>query len=178
MSFSSTAASQFATITGPVKLILAVVFGAFCMTVGGIILKVSLSDLVDAHASRHWVPATAMMDVARAVRNSGRRSSGYSQEIRYHFLVDGVRYGGSRLSFNRQSTKTAEESMAMLPSAVPGSEIKVYFDANDPSRNVVYPGVDRMMFIPPLFAVLSLVVGATVAGLQVRRFLKQKVRRD
>ncbi|HZW14435.1 MAG TPA: DUF3592 domain-containing protein [Noviherbaspirillum sp.] len=162
------------TITRPIKLILAIVFGGFCMTVGGIIMKVSLSDLLDARESHQWVPAAATLDVARVVRNAGRGSSGYSQEIRYHFRVGGAYYEGSRLSFNRQSTKTSEESMAMLPSTTPGSQIIVYFDANDPSRNVVYRGIDKMMFIPPLFALVSLLVGAAVAGLQVRRFLLQK----
>lgn len=176
MSSLQSTASQVQTITRPIKLILAIVFGVFCMTVGGIIMKVSLSDLWNAHASRQWIPATATLDVARTVRNSSQVSRGYSQEIRYHFDVGGARFGGSRLSFNRQSTKTAEESVAMLPSTAPGSEITVYYDAEDPTRNVVYPGVDSMMFIPPLFALVSLIVGATVAGLQVRRFAQQRER--
>jgi hypothetical protein len=178
MSAFQSFASSIGNITRPIKLILAILFGAFCMTVGGIIMKLSVVDLLDARDSGNWTATVATLDAARPVRNSGRGSSGYSQEIKYHFAVNNVRYEGSRLSFHRRSTKTSEESMAMLPPATPGSPITVYFDAQDPGRNVVYPGLDKMMFIPPLFALVSLLAGAAVSGLQVRKFMQRDAKAD
>lgn len=139
------------------KTLLGVVFSVFCISVGTVILAISLSILLEARASRTWPAAEGVVDLSETVFNSSHR--GYSQEVKYHFIVGGVRYEGSRLDYNKRSTRTKTESEEMLSAFRKGAQVRVYFDPKAPERNALIPGPEPMTYVPPFMGTFSIIFG-------------------
>lgn len=85
------------------SLLLFLLFSCFCLGVGSILLKITLSTLLEARDSRAWPSALGVMDESRVQLGTGPRSKGYSQVVHYHFMAGSRRYDGSRLDYKRRT---------------------------------------------------------------------------
>jgi hypothetical protein len=144
------------------------------MCVGSIIFYISLSTLLEARASRHWHVAIGVVDESHPQFNTGNSGTGYSQTINYHFFINNVRHDGSRLDYNKRSTKTKIESETLLSPFPPGSTIPIYYDPDNPQKNVLVPGPHSMTYIPPIFGVFSFLIGVLISLLTLFKYRAQR----
>jgi Protein of unknown function (DUF3592) len=88
-------------------------------------------------AARSWAPVSCDIHESRVREHSGGRSSTYSIEVRYTYLVDDRRYESTRYDFFTGSTSGSAAKQAIVDRIPPGARTTCWVDPADPTQAVL-----------------------------------------
>lgn len=160
----------------PSQLLLVVLaFGLiFAATLGGggYLLARNVPMIVEGWASRSWPTAmgtvTESAAVSKPVVSSSRRGTvgTHVLRLRYEFAVGGQVFSGTRQSLDDvgiiKSDELAQSEARSLP---PGSVVRVFYDAGDPARSLLTPGLPISSVISSAIALLLISGGLALIAL-------------
>lgn len=109
-----------------------------------------------ALASRRWPRTTGVIVRSCVVEDRGGDTVTLVAEIHFSFEVDGQSYAGDTWTFNRTGDETrrfAERAVQRYPV---GRQVTVYYDAANPGRNCLEPGVTPRVYVLALFVMVVL----------------------
>ncbi len=154
----------FLMFAGVTALLLPIAAGAWLMAK-------QISAVSEGWRSRSWSTAPAIVEHSAAVqkyqasRNSREGQGTHVTELRYAFAVGGRRYTGGRRSLDAEGKILMEANADRLVKRLPvGSAVTVYYDAANPSRSLLEPGVP----VGPVLGML-IALGLMGGGLEVLR---------
>jgi len=116
-----------------------------------------------AQASLNW-PSTigtigASSVQARTSRTSSGRSTAFYPEVLYQYEVDGRKYLGQRIAFGSQvGYSDSNRAHAIVDRYVPGNQIRVYYNPNNPGDAVLERSAGTSSRIFFWVAILILVI--------------------
>jgi hypothetical protein len=82
----------------------------------------------------------------------------YYPSINYTYTIDGIAYTSNRIStmnFNTKKRSVAEEFLKKYPG---GSEVKVYYNKEDPAKSLLEPGINTGNILLVAFGVILLAI--------------------
>ena len=127
-------------------------------------------------ASEDWASAPGKVVAADYKTRMSRRRTAATINIRYTFEVDGRTYSGSTLAFEKLDSLRADAAEQRLKPYPAGATVDVYYDPEDPTRNVLEKGV-KSSNSGLLWAAAAFLIGGLVAlydgvagGVNVIRF--------
>jgi ABC-type antimicrobial peptide transport system permease subunit len=166
--------------------ILGLIFGAF-LGGGSYLLVRNVPMIVEGRQSRSWPTTTGTVKesaaVSKPIVSSYRRGTvgTHVVELRYEFAVAGKTFVGTRQSLDDVGIIKSEELAASEAGGMPpGSTVRVSYDADDPTRSMLTPGVPTSSVIGSAIGLLLIAggVGLTIAGFHLRsRHAKRRARR-
>lgn len=127
--------------------------------------------LDEAKASEDWPTVTGVViesDVeARQDRdrngNGNRSSTTYKAIVVYDYTVDGKEYSSGRIWFGSDISTSDQAQMRNIVKGYPtGSDVKVYYNPDDPAEAVLQPGVFFTSYFLLIFGGVFAVVGSVV----------------
>jgi len=117
-----------------------------------------------AQASRNW-PSTLGTIGASSIQarpshsSEGGTSTAYYPEVLYQYEVNGNRYMGQRITFGSQvGYGDSNRARAIVDRYVPGNQIRVYYNPNNPSDAVLEQSAGTSSRILFWVAILILVI--------------------
>lgn len=124
-------------------------------------------DIVEAVQSRRW-PATVGHMTSVDIRQYGSSESAeYEPIVRYAYMVNGLRWEGTRLSLGGDRTYSLARAKGVAAVYAPGEEVEVYFDPQAPARAALILRPDPMRWRDAALCALIFCIG--LAGLLRRR---------
>jgi hypothetical protein len=134
-------------------------FGVLLLVIAPVSAYFFVVGLREAYASRTWPQTAGVIAESRVERvNRGTKVS-YDAIINYRYGVNNQQYAGDRLRMaDAKSSKqsAAEARVAQYPV---GKTVTVYYDANDPQKSTLEPGVSWRSFAYLGIPVVMLVMG-------------------
>ncbi len=158
----------FLLLAGIATLVLPIAGGAW-------LFSHQIPSVAEGWRSRTWPSATATVERSVAFQryqrdpNSRRGQGTHVVELRYGFEANGRRYTGERQSLDSEGKILLSQSAEKLAGRFPvGSTVTAHYDAANPSRSLLEPGV-------PVGGVLGMLLGAAaiVGGLYFLRMFSR-----
>lgn len=147
----------FLMLAGVATLMLPIAGGAW-------LVSKQIPAVVEGWRSRTWPSAPATVERAVAFQKYQRSSASRSGqgthvvELRYAYDVGGTRYTGERQSLDAEGKIYLPEGAEKLAGNFPvGSPVTAHYDAANPARSLLEPGV-------PVGGMLGMLLGATALG--------------
>lgn len=115
----------------------AIGYTVICVIVGIAMIGFSIYQRSRLRESANWPQTMATITEARIVRETSQDSAEYHVHLSYDFVVDGRRYTGNRIEFNRHGylrQRSAQEQLARFPL---GSGVPAYFNPAKPGDAVL-----------------------------------------
>ena len=98
-------------------------------------------NMAKATESESWLPAEGTIQNSDfSVRGIQARKQAATITVRYAYTVDGSRYTGNTLSFEKQDSYSPNIAEAKLRPYPPGANCTVYYNPNSPSESVLMKG--------------------------------------
>ena len=133
--------------------------------IGSVMLGCGIYQKRKVQESQAWQQATATISKAELFYDSGADSQGYSVDLTYDYVIDGVRHTGSRIGFRKRwylRKKRAEEELARY---LVNSSLPVYYNPVNPADAVLArEAADGTMMIVMGIALLVLAVVGSLYG--------------
>jgi hypothetical protein len=124
---------------------------------------VMVLNLIRGRRSRHWpiVPGVVLdSQVNSYTDDEGTRM--YGVAITYRYEVDGYEFSGNRRTFGEFNSNNRGRAERIVAQYLPGSDVQVYYDPDDPTKAVLEPGTNSTSI---LFLLLPLIfIGLGLAG--------------
>ena len=143
------------------KIQLLPLFAGVCLTVCAVLVgKMALYELLNGQRSKSWpsVQGTVTESGVEYKRKQSRRGfSHYEAVVRYNFMVNGLRYSGSRVSFASTihlTESAAKEEAGKYPV---NSTPMVFYDPSNPSCCALEQGSNSLSML--LLVVVPIVMG-------------------
>jgi hypothetical protein len=97
--------------------------------------------------SGHWPSAQGVIDSSRLeeMMHSGGHPD-WRVYLGYHFLVDDVRYEGTRFTSTGEFYGDEVNARAVVAENRPGQVVQIFYDPRDPSNAVLRPGLDSRQY--------------------------------
>lgn len=133
-------------------------FGVACLIFG--------LDAVRANSAK-WPSVTGQVTAADVNSTSTNIGTEYYVTVKYEYAVNGTHYTDS-FDTGRQSTRSdAEADLAVY---VPGKDVAIYYDPNNPGRSTQAPGEVEF------YGIIGLIAGVVFIGIGVWSIIKPYVR--
>ena len=116
----------------------------------------------EAKASHHWPSVKSELDWIGLKSHRSSNSTSYAPDIRCFFDVKGVIYQGTEYDFGANFTSKSKAE-AKKKEVEEMSPLVIRYKPNDPSINVIYPGVHLVHFVRLLMG--PIVMGVSLASL-------------
>jgi len=113
-----------------------------------------------ALASRRWPRTTGVIVRSCVVEDRDGDTVSLVAEIHFSFEVDGQSYAGDTWTFNQTGDETGRFAERVVKRYPAGKRVTVYYDATNPGRNCLEPGVTYRVYA----LVLLVLVVLGVAG--------------
>ena len=104
---------------------------------GVCLVAVGVNMIRDGAASVHWPQAEGRVVVSEVVE-SEKKNKASDARIAYDYKVNDESFHGSRISFGSTDDRSAAQLTGYYPV---GALVSVYYDADDPRRCVLEPGI-------------------------------------
>lgn len=154
---------------------------------GGYLLARNVPMILEGWQSRAWPSAVGTVRESAAVSKpiiaSARRGTvgTHVVALRYEFVVSGQTFSGTRQSLDDVGIiKTEEWAQSEARSMPAGSSVRVFYDAGDPSRSLLTPGLPISSLISSVMGLLLIATGLALiaVGLHLRsHHAKRRARR-
>jgi hypothetical protein len=106
--------------------------------------------------SSHWPSVEGVIDSSGF---GGGNSPTRRVFLHYHFMVNGVRYEGTRFTPTGEYHGNEANADAFAAEHSPGQVVRVFYDPHDPSNAVLRPGLDTWQYLVAVgFVVVFLIV--------------------
>jgi hypothetical protein len=129
---------------------------AVVLLIAGITLLTGYAhELRHSPDSSNW-PSVDGVVTESSVQSGGTHGRSYYPSVRYEYAVNGVRYRGSRITFQGRETGNQQRVVDRYPV---GSVVRVHYRESDPGYSVLEPGPGRRQAILGM-ALSLLLVGA------------------
>ena len=113
-----------------------------------------------AQQSTQWLPVNGQV-IESGISVTRLSSALYTPQIRYRYQVDGTEFQSNRLVFaGIQWAGRYEYANEMSNRYPPGRFVNVYYDADDPSRAVLIPGIQRDTALMLLLGIILMLFSA------------------
>ncbi len=117
-----------------VENVLAVVASSL---IGFVFIGRSLYHRAKVQASQNWPPVMGTIVEATLRKQSDGEGTTYAPQIRYDYVVNGVRYTSNRIAFTPQTYVRSKRAQQDLDRYPVNSAVTVYFDPAKPSDAVL-----------------------------------------
>lgn len=139
----------------------ALLFGGLALG-GGVLVAISLSDLLTGWRSQRWVPVEAKVVESRLteVRQIRSTNMAYRPAVVYRYEVAGRGHEAQQVAFGAMATpdRAAVESDLATRFAV-GASLQVWVNPADPTEAVIEPGVQFMAGVRVTLGLVLLAIG-------------------
>jgi hypothetical protein len=120
-----------------------------CALIGGGLLPYAAYQRNKLQASRSWPQVMGKITKAELTIVRDADSSGYQVALLYDYVVDGARYGGTRIGFSQRTYTRKKRAQAEVDRYPVNSSVAVFFDPAKPSDAVLsreYPD-NTLLFV-------------------------------
>jgi hypothetical protein len=138
----------------------------FCLVIGLVTAGVGAKGVVLGRRSAHWPRADGRIVQSRVVARAVKHGVVHDPLIRYTFAVGPKTYSGARVHYG-SNTGDLEYALATVHGYAVGRAVSVSYDPEDPTANVLQPGLKPNALIVPGIGAVLLACGAW--GLMVCR---------
>ena len=96
-------------------------------------------DLEKSLASKDWPVTDGKITLSKVEIKRGSRDQGwtYTVNVKYSYLVDGVKYSGDKISFGYYSSSSPRKANEIKRSYPVGKQVPVYYNPEDPYESVL-----------------------------------------
>lgn len=128
---------------------------AMTIILGIFIFITGIVSVQEGRQSFHWPQANAKLKGARLISHSGSKGGmTYAPKVTCSFLVDGQEYEGTEYDFS--SSYTSKEKAEKKVTEIKGMQaMLVHYKPEDPSINVIHPGVHFVAYIRLLVGIVA-----------------------
>jgi hypothetical protein len=137
------------------------VFGIFTLAGALLLWFLLIHPLMQSReAVRSWRPVPCTVVSSRVIRHRGSKSTTYSPQIVYRYLMNGRSYQASRYSFFSASTSSIRTSEAIVRRYPPGLQTNCYVDPVHPEQAVLLPQAQNsilLALIPGVFLLIGVI---------------------
>ncbi|MBN2043700.1 MAG: DUF3592 domain-containing protein [Anaerolineales bacterium] len=142
---------------------------------GGVVIFFGIKNRKKAEASNAWPSAGGMITATWIEENTDHDEDGYSSTTytpkwEYKYQVGGYEYTSQKISFGGVTgygrRKRAQEELDKFPA---NSQVRVYYDPNDPNQSVLIKGTKGTMLgiIIGVILILVSIIIACVGGVSL-----------
>ena len=111
-----------------------------------------LYNLYFSSVSKHWPNTIGIITKSSVVVSSGRGHF-WQAYLRYQYQVNEVQHSCDTYRFGGGSYFSRHSAEIVVAQYVPGDQVKVFYDPNNPSRAVLAPGMNFAGWLASIFFV-------------------------
>jgi hypothetical protein len=141
------------------KLIL-VGFSSLFVIVGVTVFGFGVCQYMRAQDSSNWPSAMGKVIYSDVERRSDEDGTTYSAEVEYEFTVADQLLSGNLIKFGEVNTSNSSHARRIVNRYPVGSEVRVFYDPNDPYLSVLEPGVHASTYFVPGFGLVFAAFGS------------------
>jgi hypothetical protein len=145
-------------------------FGLF-FVIGVLAIGYGASLLVQSLRCEYWPVTDGVIETAvmkyQANSHSGHHGGTYGVKITYHYQVAGTGLEGTQVAFGELESSAAH-AQAILDRYPPGQKVQVHYDAANPQRAVLEPGIHGGTWLYFTLGAMFALVGGWQLGLYRR----------
>ncbi len=142
---------------------LVVLFAAFALIGGGVLLGVFLRPLRQVVESPSWRETECVIEFSRVGRHEGDDSTTYSVDVLYSYEFGGKQYHSSRHRIFSAASSGYTAKRAIVKSIPKGARTRCYVNAADPRDAVLDRSFPKQMFLGLIPLAFFLIGGAGLA---------------
>ncbi|MBD3270157.1 DUF3592 domain-containing protein, partial [Candidatus Peregrinibacteria bacterium] len=131
-----------------------IIVGILFMIIGASTLYFSLGEVFSAYNSENWQNAPGKVIVSEVVRDVDSDGDiSYRTDVLYQYQVEGKQFTGNTIYFGKMDNSNPGEANRIITDYPEGSEVKIYYDPDDPNISTLIPGINwEVFFLPGIFA--------------------------
>jgi hypothetical protein len=128
------------------------------LLVGLYLIVASLLKISRAQKSKGWAQTSAEVqsskfEVHRSTDFEGAEAVSYHARVVYKYTVNGIEYRSDRVFFGQGAGTSKAAAKRRVAEYVPGNQLKVYYDPENPKVAVLEPGLHMNVFLFLAFGV-------------------------
>jgi hypothetical protein len=142
------------------------IFLSIFLIVGIGMIVFGVSNIRTAKDSETWPSKEGVILKSKISVNTSDDGTTYGADVSYEFRVGDMKYKGDKVTISEVSTSNRSRAKKIVKRYRKGSEVPVFYDPNDPERNVLEPGLSGGSWLLPgiglAFLIIPLIILITI----------------
>lgn len=135
-------------------------FSSLFVIVGVTVFGFGVRQYMRAQKSNSWPYVMGEVVYSDVERRSDEDGTTYSAEVEYEFTVADRLLSGNLVKFGETSSSNSSHARRIVNRYPVGSEVRVFYDPNDPYLSVLEPGVHASTYFMPGFGLIFALFGS------------------